>query len=125
MISVTVCACALYVMEFPNMVTRKTFRGLVLLILVSWVWDFLYLFFLRASSSDEDEEDGGMEYTVRRFSMLFTWISFFWRVIVILIFWKVSLEFTKLIRQRGAPLGESDSQRLDDDFENILEEFGA
>ena len=92
MISITICACATYVLQNPEYIDRGTFRGFVLMILVSWVWDFFYLF-LFTSAADEDDEDGGMEYTVRRFSRLFAYISFFFRIVVLLVFWKDSVDF--------------------------------
>lgn len=92
------------------------------MILVSWAWDFFYLF-LFTSAADEDEEDGGMEYNVRRFSRLFSYISFFFRIIVAAVFWKVSLDFSKIVRER-VPLAEEGD--IDDgDFDNILAEFGG
>lgn len=101
-LSITVCSCAIYVLEFPSYISRQTFRGFVLMIVVSWIWDFFYLFIF-TSTADEDEEDGGMEYNVRRFSRIFSYISFFFRIIVVLVFWKDSLDFSKIIRQK-APL---------------------
>ena len=121
-LSITVCSCAVYVLECPQFISRQTFRGFVLMILVSWVWDFFYLF-LFTSAADEDEEDGGMEYNVRRFSRLFSYISFFFRIVVVAIFWKVSLDFSKIVRAK-APLAE-EGDVDDGDFDNILAEFGG
>ena len=98
-ISITICTCAGYVLEFPRYITRNTFRGFVLMIFVSWVWDFFYLFFF-TSVADEDEEDD-MEYNVRRFSRLFSYISFFFRIIVLLVFWKDSVDFSKIVRAKN------------------------
>ena len=119
-LSITVCTCALYVLEFPQFVSRQTFRGFVLMIVVSWAWDFLYLFIF-TSAADEDEEDGGMEYSVRRFSRLFSYISFFFRIIVVAVFWKVSLEFSKIIRKQ-APLSASGNDE-EADLERILAQY--
>ena len=40
-LSLTVSAVALYVLENPAAISRQTFRGLVLLIACSWVYDFI------------------------------------------------------------------------------------
>lgn len=40
-LSLTVAVIALYVIENPAAISRQTFRGLVLLIVVSWVYDFV------------------------------------------------------------------------------------
>ena len=90
------------------------------MIVVSWVWDFLYLFIF-TSTADEDEEDGGMEYSVRRFSRLFSYISFFFRIIVVAVFWKVSLEFSKIIRKQ-APLSASGNDE-EADLNRILAQY--
>ena len=57
-ISLTVASTALYVLEFPSAISRQTFRGFVLLLVISWAYDFLTLFFIESSASEEDEEDG-------------------------------------------------------------------
>lgn len=90
-------ALALYVLEYPEVITRQTFRGLVLLIVISWVYDFLQLFMLDASVSEEDEEDGGNEYKLRRFTRLLSYIALIFKVIVVLVFWKDSLDFRNII----------------------------
>ena len=40
-LSLTVAVLAIYVLDNPANITRQTFRGLVLLLAVSWVYDFL------------------------------------------------------------------------------------
>ena len=40
-LSLTVAILAIYVLNNPANITRQTFRGLVLLIAVSWIYDFL------------------------------------------------------------------------------------
>jgi len=119
-ISITVCACAIYVTYFPEYISRQTFRGFVLLILVSFVWDFLYLF-LFTSAADEDEEDGGIEYTTRRFSRLFSFISFFFRIIVLAVFWKASADFSKIIRQKNPLQSVNDEGELN----QIIAQYGS
>ena len=90
------------------------------MIAVSWVWDFFYLFWF-TSAADEDDEDGGMEDTVRRFSRLFAYISFFFRIIVLAVFWKDSVDFNKIVRQKNPaePMGAGSSVG-EGEFESIL-----
>ena len=110
--------CALYVLHFPQTIKRSTFRALVILILLSWAQDFLYLFIF-TSAADEDEEDGGMEYTVRRFSRIFSYISFIFRFVVLIVFWKDSVDFSKIVRNRN-PLEEQDDEP---NLEKIIEMY--
>ena len=88
------------------------------MVAISWVWDFFYLFWF-TSAAAEDEEDGGMEYTVRRFSRLFSYISFFFRIIVFLVFWKDSVDFSKIIRKKN-PLQSADGG---DNFDEIMAQY--
>ena len=97
-LSLTVAAVALYVLDNPAAITRQTFRGLVLMIAVSWVYDFVSLFLIEPSASEEDEEDGGNEYKLRRFVRLIAYITLLFKVILVLVFWKDSLDFRNIIR---------------------------
>jgi len=65
---------------------------------LSWVYDFVSLFLIEGSASEEDEEDGGNEYKLRRFVRLIAYISLVFKVIVVLVFWKDSLDFRNIIR---------------------------
>ena len=114
-LSITVAALALYVLEFPQSISRQTFRGLVLLLFVSWVYDFMQLFLIDSSASEEDEEDGGNEYKLRRFTRLFSYIALVFKVIVVLVFWKDSLDFRNIIRQKG--------NNPDDEVDDILAQY--
>ena len=100
-LSLTVCALAIYVIDNPANISRQTFRGLVLLLAVSWIYDFFWLFFLDVSASEEDEEDGGNEYKLRRFVRLMSYIHLIFKVIVVLVFWKDSLDFRNIIRGKA------------------------
>ena len=94
------------------------------MILVSWVYDFMYLF-LFTSAEGEDEEDGGMEYNVRRFSRLFAYISFFFRIVVFAVFWKDSVDFNRIIRNKN-PLQAEGGDGVDEgELNNILAEYEA
>jgi len=115
-LSITVAALALYVLEFPQSISRQTFRGLVLLLVVSWVYDFLTLFLIDSSASEEDEEDGGNEYKLRRFTRLIAYIALIFKVIVVLVFWKDSLDFRNIIRQKAG-------SNQDDELEDILAQY--
>ena len=113
-LSLTVGMLALYVLDNPRAISRNTFRGLVLLIAVSWVYDFLWLFIFDSSAAEEDEEDGGNEYKLRRFVRLISFISLIFKVIVVMVFWKDSLDFRNIMRN-GAP-----AQSADDEIDDIL-----
>ena len=119
-LSLTVACLALYVLDNPAAVTRGTFRGFVLLIAISWVYDFLQLFIIDASASEEDEEDGGNEYKLRRFVKLMAYITLIFKVIVVLVFWKDSRDFTNIVKGKT---GLNQDEELDDilaQYENAV-----
>ena len=101
-LTLTVCTVALYVIHNTHNISRNTFRGLVLLIFMSVIYDFLCIFIIEPSAADEDAEDGGNEWKLRRFVRLVTFISFFWKALVALIFWKDSLDFSRIVRKKAA-----------------------
>ncbi len=74
---------------------------LVLLSFVSFVYDLVFLIFLHSSEAD-DESDAELAVNVRRFAYFFAWISFALRPVVVLVFWKVSLEFRKHFRKAAS-----------------------
>ena len=113
MLSLTVACVAIYVLEFPETMQRNTFRQLVLLIVCSWIYDFLTLFFIESSAADEDEEDGGNEYKLRRFTRMLSYIALIFKLVVVLIFWKDSLDFRNIIHDKTP----------DDQIEEIIAQY--
>jgi len=99
-LSVTICAIGLYVLDNPQNIEQKTFRSLVLMTIVSWAYDLIYLFLLN-DSHGANKLDGGAEKTVRMFSHFCLWLSFIFRIVVILIFWKDSHDFSGIL---GSPM---------------------
>ena len=99
-ISLTVCVLAFYVLHNTDKITRKTFRGFVLLIFASVLYDAVSIFLFEPSSASEDEEDGGQMWKIRRFTALMTMINLLLKIIVGLIFWKDSLDFRKIVKNK-------------------------
>jgi len=93
MLSLSVMLLALFVLHFPHVITRKTFRYFVALLALTWVYDFVWFAIIDASAADEDLEDGGNEYKINRFVKFVSWISLLFKLIVVLVFWKDSIDF--------------------------------
>jgi len=96
-LSIAVITAALFAIENPQFIQRKHFRILVVFALVTFVYDLVFLFFIRNVQA-EDAEFDGQHINVNRFAYTFVWISFLFRPIVILVLWRDSLEFRKIIR---------------------------
>jgi hypothetical protein len=73
---------------------------LVLFVAVTFIYDIVFLLFIHDAET-EDNESGGTEVNLRRFSYFFCWISFFFRPVVILVLWKDSLDFRNIMRSKG------------------------
>merc|ERR1711924_35290 len=59
------------------------------------------------SSEEDDEMDGGVLRGVRIFSKIFTWLSLIFRPIVLIVLWKDSLDFMKIIRKQNVNTNEA------------------
>jgi hypothetical protein len=78
-------------------VTQNTFRLLVLGIFISIIYD-LFWFSVNSSAYNQDQaSDGGLEKRIRVFSLYMSYISFFVRLIMGLIYWKDSLDFDTIM----------------------------
>ena len=86
-------------------VRRWRFRQLVALFAVSLIYDIVWFFINR----DEEEDEGGLEYNVRRFSRIISYVSFFWRILLVLIIEKVSLDFIAIIKGKRHNLKHAES----------------
>jgi len=102
--SLTVCTLGIYSVQNPDNITRTLFRMLVLFSVISFLYDLVYLLFIHNSSA-VDAEFGDMQAGVRKFAFFFCWISFAFRPVVILVLWKDSLDFRKIVRQKQDSMG--------------------
>jgi hypothetical protein len=71
---------------------------------ISFVYDLVYLLFIHNSEA-VDAEFGEMQASVRKFAYFFFWISFAFRPVVILVLWKDSLDFRKIIKHKQDTMG--------------------
>jgi hypothetical protein len=66
----------------------------VLGLVVSLFYDVIWLFLKSGEfHTDASPEDGGMGVSLRRFSLYISYINFFFRIFMTLVFWKDSLDF--------------------------------
>lgn len=98
-INLTIITWSFYVLVNTEEVKRTTFRYLVLGIVVSWVYDLMWLFL--QNWTDDFRYDGGAELGIRKFCLFFSYISFFFRILVAMVFWKDSMDFNEIIKDSG------------------------
>jgi hypothetical protein len=77
-----------------EMITRTRFRFLVGAIFLTLIYDLIW-FYLKHSEYEEDstKTDGGKENGIRRFALTMSYLSFFVRILVAIVFWKDSMDF--------------------------------
>lgn len=79
-INMTICIIALYMMFNTDRLTRTTFRGLVLSIFLSLIYDLIWFALKHSEYSEDLKHDGGIERGVRNFSLTMSYLSFIVRV---------------------------------------------
>jgi hypothetical protein len=58
-LSVTACALGIYATECPQTIKRHLFRMLVLFVVVTFIYDIVFLMFIHDAET-EDNESGGI-----------------------------------------------------------------
>lgn len=96
-LNLTVCTSAIYMILNTDKIKRWTFRALVLGIFLSLLYD---LFWFMMQDVSNDVSDGGLQKSIKNFSLMMSYFSFFFRIIVALVFWKDSLDFNRIIKQQ-------------------------
>ena len=72
--------------------------------ILSFVYDILWLILRFEDLSGDDEEDGGMEANIRKFSLVMTVFSLFFKAVMTFVFWMASMKFEDIIDERSALL---------------------
>lgn len=96
-LSLTCIALAFMAISMPELHGRRTFRIITAYLVVTFVYDFIWMLLFRDSEA-EDAENGGTGGFIRGFGSLCMVLSFFFRIAVFFVFWKVSLNYTKIFR---------------------------
>lgn len=103
-VNLTVCTIAIHLLSNAKDAQPKHFRYLVAGTILSFVYDILWLILRFGDLSGDDEEDGGMEASVRKFSLVMTIISLVFKVIMTFVFWMASMRFEDIIDERSTLL---------------------
>lgn len=77
-----------------ELLTRTRFRCLVGAIVFSLIYDLVWFYLSHSAyESDQTKADGGKENGIRRYALTMSYLSFFIRILVALVFWKDSMDF--------------------------------
>ena len=102
-VNLTVCTVAIHLLSNAKDAQPKHFRYLVAGTILSFVYDVLWMI-LRGydmSGGDNDEESGGVEAKIKRFSFFMVWIGLVCKVIMTFVYWMASLKFEDIIDERS------------------------
>jgi Ca2+/Na+ antiporter len=94
---VTICTVAFYMFFNPRVITHNTFRFLVVGIVLSLLFDLFWFSLMSSEYAAEQTNDSGMENTLRKFSLKVSYVSFFFRIVIALVYWKDSLDFDNIM----------------------------
>jgi len=103
-VNLTVCTIAIHLLSNAKEAQPKHFRYLVAGTILSFVYDLLWLILRFGDVSGDDEEDGGMEASIRKFSLVMTIISLVFKVVMTFVFWMASMRFEDIIDERSTLL---------------------
>jgi hypothetical protein len=78
-------------------VTQNTFRWLVLGIFISIIYDLFWFSIKTLEYQQDSKGDSGVERKVKIFSLYMSYVSFFLRLIMALVYWKDSLDFDNIM----------------------------
>jgi len=103
-VNLTVCSIAIYILSNAKDAQPKHFRYLVAGTILSFFYDLVWLWLRGADLAGEDDESGGVEAPVKKFSFVMTIISLIFKVVMTFVFWMASLKFEDIIDERSALL---------------------
>lgn len=97
----TVVALAIYLLHSADQKQFYKFRILVGLQILSLVYDLIW-FFLRAGEVSSDEAgDGGVEKAVRKFSFWMAVVSFFFKIVMVFVYWMASINYADILDEKA------------------------
>lgn len=97
-INLTVCVLICYCISKINTLKRWQFRMIVYGLITSWFSDLLWIIMHTSSWWKRANYDGDVELTLRRVVVIISFLSFLFRIFIILIFWKLSLYHKRRMR---------------------------
>ena len=94
-----VCVLAILFLSDSETISRDAFRALPLVLLVSIVYDFIWLFFIQGLVAEAEHQEGGLELPVKLFALHITWIAWLFKFPFFFVLWKVSYNYLVDIKE--------------------------
>ena len=110
----TACTIAILLLTNLDKVKPKFFRMLVAALVMSLLYDLFWFYNKYTAYSDADDEDaGGMERSIKRFSWYMASISFLWKIIMSGIYWKASIDLVRADDEERKQLLHQTNEMMD------------
>ena len=96
-LNITVCCLAIYQLVHTSEVTKNSFRGLVLLLLLSIAYDFIW--YLMQSEQENNFIDG-----TTLIPQVAQWVQFgllFFKPLMVVVYWKASIDFAAILDEKS------------------------
>lgn len=94
-----VCVLSILFLSESDHISRDKFRLLPFLLLLSIVYDFIWLIFIQDLVKDGQREHGGLESPVKVFAIHVTWIAWIFKFPFFFVLWKVSYNYLLDIKE--------------------------
>lgn len=99
-VNLTVCTIAIHLLTNAQDAQPRHFRYLVAATILTFVYDVAWLLLRGYDMAGNDEEEGGMEASIRKFSLVMTIISLIFKVVMTFVYWMASMRFEDIIDER-------------------------
>lgn len=96
----TVACLAIMLLHNIDQKQFHRFRILTGLLALSLGYDLLWFFMKAGEYNSSDDGDGGMEYNIRVFSFWMAVIAFFFKIVMVLVYWMASITFADVLDER-------------------------
>ena len=100
-VNLTVCTVAIYFLSNAKDAQPKHFRYLVAGTILSFVYDVIWMILRGYDMLGEDEEEGGVEASIRHFSLYMVVIGLICKLVMAFVYWMASLRFEDIIDERS------------------------
>ena len=101
-VNLTVVTIAIFLLHNADKFSAGWFRVLVGGIVISIGYDVTWFLLRSGEMSNDEDGDGGVERTIRRFSLIMAIISLLLKMIMSVVFWMASINYADVKDERSA-----------------------
>ena len=98
-LNITVCCIAIYLLLHTSEVSKKSFRALVLLTLLSLIYDFVWYFL--QNQNEIEYLDGGSTSSLTYIAQWLQFLLLFFKIVMIFVYWKASIDFAAILDEKS------------------------